>query len=74
MGRNLYAAPQERKNLLHRLERDGVLRNAELVLRRKDGKLVTVLDSCRVVRDEQGQVLHYEGTLTDITDRKNAEQ
>ncbi len=74
VGRNLYAAPQQRKDLLRRLERDGVLRNAELVLRRKDGKLITVLDSCRVVRDEQGRVLHYEGTLTDITDRKNAEQ
>jgi PAS domain S-box-containing protein len=74
VGSKLYASPQERKSLLHRLERDGVLRNAELVLRRKDGKLITVLDSGRVVRDEQGRVLHYEGTLTDITDRKNAER
>ncbi len=74
VGGNLYAAPQQRKNLLHRLERDGMLRNAELVLRRKDGKLITVLDSCRVVRDEQDRVMYYEGTLTDITDRKKAEQ
>jgi PAS domain S-box-containing protein len=74
VGRNLYADPRERKLLLDRLDREGVLRNAELVLRRKDGKLITVLDSCRVVRDEQGRVLHYEGTLTDISDRKKAEQ
>ncbi len=74
VGRCLYADPLERRMLLERLDRDGFLRNSELVLRRKDGALITVLDNCRVVRDEQGRVKHYEGTLTDITDRKNAEQ
>jgi PAS domain S-box-containing protein len=74
VGRMLYVDPLERKVNLERLEREGILRNAELTLRRKDGELITVLDNCRVVRDEHGRVLHYEGTLTDITDRKNAEQ
>jgi PAS domain S-box-containing protein len=74
VGQTLYADPGERAALLDRLNREGVLRNSELVLRRRDGTLITVLDNCRVVRDEQGRVLHYEGSLTDITERKKAEQ
>jgi PAS domain S-box-containing protein len=74
VGRMLYADPLERRMMLDRLDREGVLRNAELTLRRRDGALITVLDNCRAVRDEQGVVVHYEGTLTDITDRKKAEQ
>jgi PAS domain S-box-containing protein len=74
VGGMLYADPLERRLMLDRLDREGVLRNAELTLRRRDGALITVLDNCRAVRDEHGGVAHYEGTLTDITDRKKAEQ
>ena len=31
-------------------------------------------ENARVVRDEEGRVLYYEGTLTDITDRKRIEE
>ncbi len=33
-----------------------------------------VLESARVVRDEQQQVIAYEGTIADITERKRVEQ
>ncbi|HEY4611840.1 MAG TPA: PAS domain S-box protein, partial [Bacteroidota bacterium] len=34
----------------------------------------TVLENSRVVRNDRGEILYYEGTLTDITERKRAEQ
>jgi diguanylate cyclase (GGDEF)-like protein len=46
----------------------GEIRNAELVLRRKDGRRIVVLENSRAVRNEQGRTIYYEGTLTDITE------
>jgi PAS domain S-box-containing protein len=71
---DLYADPEERKILSRKLEKKGELRNAELVLKRKDGRQVIVLENARAVHDEQGKVLYYEGTLTDITERKKMEE
>ena len=69
----LYWYPSDRDSFIRRMESEGELRNEELVLRRKDGSMVVVVDNSRVVRDKQGRVNGYEGTLTDITERKKAE-
>jgi len=69
----LYWYPNDRETFARRVEVEGALRNEEYVLRRKDGSMLVVVDNCRVVRDKQGRVTGYEGTLTDITERKRAE-
>jgi diguanylate cyclase (GGDEF)-like protein/PAS domain S-box-containing protein len=69
----LYWHPSDRDSFVRRVESQGELRNEEYVLRRKDGSMLVVVDNCRVVRDMQGRVSGYEGTLTDITERKKAE-
>jgi len=74
ISHDLYADPKERDVLIKKLKKNSVLRNVELVLKRRDGSLITVLENSRVVRDEEGNVLYYEGTLTDITERKKAEE
>jgi PAS domain S-box-containing protein len=73
MARNLYVNPDDRKAWTRRLEEGGQLQNAELVLKRKNGQELIALDNSHTVRDEQGRILYYEGTLTDITERKKAE-
>ena len=56
------------------IERDGSVRDFELELRRTDGTVRTVLDTCYVVRDpESGDKLLY-GILIDITHRKELEE
>lgn len=42
--------------------------------RRYDGTLIWVQDNIRGVKDEQGQILYFEGSMEDITRRKEAEQ
>jgi CheY-like chemotaxis protein len=74
IARDLYVDPAGRKKLLERLEHDGAIQNAEYELLRADGGVITVLENARVVRGEDGAVLYYEGTLTDITDRKRMEE
>jgi len=69
----LYWYPSDRDTFVRRLDSEGELRNQEYVMRRKDGSMLVVVDNCRVVRDKQGRVSGYEGTLTDITERKKAE-
>jgi PAS domain S-box-containing protein len=72
--RDIYANPEDRSTWMRKLEEEAELRDVEVVLKRKDGRQLTVLDSSHVVRDEQGRVLYYEGTITDITERKQMEE
>jgi PAS domain S-box-containing protein len=69
-----YVDPEQRKRLSRLLEQNGELRNAELTLRRKDGSHITVLENSRAVRNKQGITLYYEGTLTDVTQHKAAQE
>ncbi|HET9766967.1 MAG TPA: sensor domain-containing diguanylate cyclase [Thermoanaerobaculia bacterium] len=56
------------------LEQTGYLTEHELRLRRPDGQVRTVIDSCYRVRDsDTGEMLHH-GVLVDITERKLFEQ
>jgi diguanylate cyclase (GGDEF)-like protein/PAS domain S-box-containing protein len=69
----IYAQPAVRDNYVRRIQQDGQIRCEEIHLRRKDGSTVVVLDNCRAVRDDSGQVCGFEGTLVDVTERKRAE-
>ncbi|HEX2492738.1 MAG TPA: EAL domain-containing protein [Steroidobacter sp.] len=69
----IYQNPAERMAIITTLERDGVIRNAEFQLRRVDGGTLTVIENARTVRDAQGNLIGYEGTISDITERKRAE-
>jgi len=40
---------------------------------RQDGSIIWVAESARAVRDAKNKVLYYEGTMIDITERKEAE-
>ncbi|HMN44755.1 MAG TPA: EAL domain-containing protein [Povalibacter sp.] len=68
IARDLYMYAEDRDNWMRAMAAAGEIRNAELVLRRKDGKRIVVLENSRAVRNEQGRTIYYEGTLTDITE------
>ena len=69
----LYVNPIDRERVFARLETEGVVKNFEYRLRRKDGSQIVVLENSRAIVDDDGQVIAHEGTITDITDRKRAE-
>jgi diguanylate cyclase (GGDEF)-like protein/PAS domain S-box-containing protein len=70
---SLYWYPSDRDTYVRRMESEGEVRNDEYVLRRKNGSMLVVVDNGRVVRDKQGRVTGFEGTIADITERKKAE-
>lgn len=43
-------------------------------IRRRDGTMIWVSENIRAVRDENGHMLYLEGTMEDITKRKEAEK
>ena len=70
---DFYVEPEDRARWRQAIEQEGVLHDAESHLRRRDGTLIWARDSGRVVRDKSGRVTSFEGTLSDITHRKQAE-
>src|SRR5688572_683371 len=69
----IYHNPLERIAIIEALERDGEIRNAEFQLQRVDGTTLTVIESARAVKDDAGHLIGYEGTISDISERKRAE-
>jgi diguanylate cyclase (GGDEF)-like protein/PAS domain S-box-containing protein len=74
VGRDVYMDPLQRNDWIDTIMRGGEVRNAELVLKRRDGSKIVVLENSRAVRDAEGRVLFFEGTLTDITESHELSQ
>ncbi len=70
----LYWDASDRKRLIEIGEKEGGLYNIEVKMRRIDGKPIWVLMNDRAVRNQRGEFLYYEGTLLDITKRKEIEE
>ena len=68
-----YVNPIDRERVFARLEAEGLVKNFEYRLRRKDGREIVVLENSRAIYDEDNVIIAHEGTITDITDRKIAE-
>ena len=74
IDRDIYSNPDEREIVTETLNKKGYVVNAELTLKRKNGKILTVLENARTLHDENGKVIGYEGVLEDITLRKAMEK
>lgn len=69
----LLLEPKRREELLVLMDRDGACRDFELTIRRPDGELRTVVDTCYFTRDPDTQEQYIHGILIDITSRKALE-
>ena len=60
--------------VLGRGEDDRVgVRTREVTIRRQDGAAAVCLDTSRAVWDASGTIIRYQGTLTDVTEKRNME-
>ena len=71
---DLYVDPKDRQRWQELMEREGIVRDFEAQLYRRDGTAIWVNDTARAVKGKDGQVLHYEGSLEEITERKQFEE
>jgi PAS domain S-box-containing protein len=70
----LYVNPKRRQEFIQILSEQNFIDNFESQIRRCDGRIIWISETARVVREQSGQILYYEGTVRDIHDRKQAEQ
>ncbi len=68
--RQLYVLPGRRTEFIHLMQTEGVVRNFESQVYRRDGSIIWISENARVVRNSDGSVQFYEGTVVDITERK----
>ena len=68
-----YLNPQDRRQFVQNLEEAGTLRDHEVLLRKCDGTPVVCLESSRAISDEDGNIIRFQGTLVDITGRRQME-
>jgi PAS domain S-box-containing protein len=74
IAHDIFQQADAREDFLHKLRKLGTVKRYELVLKRKDGKLLEGETSARLVYDDTGKIVAVEGILRDVTDRKNAEK
>jgi sigma-B regulation protein RsbU (phosphoserine phosphatase) len=71
---SLYVEHGRREEFTRLMQEHDTLSGFESKIYRKDGSIIWISENCRAVRDAQGRLLYYEGTVEDITERKRAEE
>ena len=69
----LYASHEQREVFRREVEQHNYVRNFEVTLRRKDGTLLTAMESSFATRNAEGKIERYQGFLLDMTEKKRAE-
>ncbi len=73
IGRQVYANPGRRQEFKDAIEKDTFVSGFEYRALRKDKKIIWISENARVILDENGRPLYYEGFVVDITERKRTE-
>ncbi len=69
----VYRHPGQRNEFIKAFESNGSIINQEFELVRRDGSVFVAESSTRAVKNQAGEVVHYQGFISDVTDRKEAE-
>ena len=69
----LYVDPQRRAEFARLLAAHDVLTDFESEVYRADGEVIWIRENARAHRDDFGTILYYEGTVEDITERRQSE-
>lgn len=74
IGRSLYVEPSRREEFVRLMQEKDTLTDFESRIFRKDGTVIWISENCHAIRDGEGKVLYYEGTVEDITLRRQMEE
>ena len=71
---DVYANPSHRDALVRELQSRGSVQDREIILRRADGSELHCLVSGLAIRDTFGRIVRLQGTLVDVTERREIEK
>ena len=72
--RDIFVDSEIRERGLSAFDNSTIVSNNTFQLYRYDGKIITVHDKTRCVKNTEGKILYFEGSLEDITERKKVIQ
>jgi len=74
IGTLLYVDHSRRAEFIRLMQEHGVIKDFESQIYRKDGSVIWISENARAVRNAKDEIQYYEGTVEDITARKEAEE
>jgi len=74
IARDLYADSKQREDYKKTLAENKYVKDFELILKRKDGQKVIVLETTTAVLDEHGNIIAYRGFMRDISEKQRVEE
>ena len=74
IAERLYVGHGRREEFVRLMQENDTLSGFESMIYRKDGTIIWISENCRAVRDAQGKLLYYEGSVEDISERKRTEE
>src|SRR3972149_3769531 len=72
--KDIYVNPDERKKVVEKLNKEGLLKNFTSFCKRKDGEQFYMERTSNLVTDERGKPIRIDGIFRDITERKMLEE
>ncbi len=74
LASQIYVNPGDREKFREVLKERGFVERHETQMYRRDGTIIWISLSARAVKDTDGTIVYYEGTIQDITEHKQAEE
>ncbi len=74
IGKEIFVGPGDWEALAEGLLASGEVNGFEARMQRRDGQVIWVSINAHTILDAAGDILYFEGTVTDITARKRAER
>jgi phosphoserine phosphatase RsbU/P len=74
INRRLYVQEGRRDEFVRLMQERDTLTGFESQVYRKDGSAIWISENCRAIRTQSGRLLYYEGTVEDVTQRRQAEE
>lgn len=73
VNRDVYVDADRRQEFLKAIHAHGHVSNFESQAYRKDGGVIWITEQARAIKDDTGRILYLEGSIIDITERKQHE-
>ena len=70
----VYVNPNQRAEFARLIQEHEIVTQFESQIYRKDRSVIWISENARAVRDDQGRLLYYEGTVEDVTEQKRTEE
>lgn len=71
---DLYKNPDDVKKVIKHIESYNEIKNRQIHMKKKDGKLFWASITSSAIRDNSGRVKYYDNIIEDITHRKNLQE